>query len=145
MDHFTSGKPLFLETAEGEAAASAAGGGDSCRVLPGDSEDVAMIKELLDSRIRPTIMEDGGDIDYVGFDAASGVLRVRLRGSCVGCSSSSATLKRGVESMMRHYVPAVREVVQEAEGEDAISMQALQELEQRLAADKGAKKGDDQQ
>ena len=100
MDHFVSGAPLVRE---GAAAAA-----DDAE----DSEIVAEIKGLLDSRIRPAVAQDGGDILFDHFDEETGVLRLRMRGACSGCPSSSATLKAGVEQMMRHYVPEVLSVEQ---------------------------------
>lgn len=76
-------------------------------ILDDDDEVVAMIKELLESRIRPAVQEDGGDIRYVGFEPDSGLVTVRLAGSCVGCPSSAVTLKNGVENMLMHYIPEV--------------------------------------
>jgi Fe-S cluster biogenesis protein NfuA len=100
MDHFVSNAPLLRDG--GEAAAHA----------EDDSEIVAEIKALLDSRIRPAVAQDGGDILFDSFDEASGVLSLRMRGACAGCPSSSATLKAGVEQMMKHYVPEVTRVEQ---------------------------------
>ena len=100
MDHFVSGRPLTREGAEVEGHAE------------DDSEIVAEIKALLDSRIRPAVAQDGGDILFDSFDEATGVLSLRMRGACSGCPSSSATLKAGVEQMMRHYVPEVTRVEQ---------------------------------
>ena len=101
MDHFTSGAPLVV----GQAAETEAETGE-------DSEIVAEIKGLLDSRIRPAVAQDGGDILFDHFDEETGVLRLRMRGACSGCPSSSATLKAGVEQMMRHYIPEVTSVEQ---------------------------------
>jgi Fe-S cluster biogenesis protein NfuA len=70
----------------------------------GDTEVVAMIKELLDTRIRPSIQEDGGDIEYRGFNEESGEVKLKLRGACRTCDSSTVTLKNGIESMLMHYV-----------------------------------------
>lgn len=100
MDHFTSGAPLLRDTGAGPVAAE------------DDSEVVAEIKALLDSRIRPAVAQDGGDILFDAFDEESGVLSLRMRGACAGCPSSSATLKAGVEQMMKHYVPEVTRVEQ---------------------------------
>jgi Fe-S cluster biogenesis protein NfuA len=100
MDHFVSGAPLM----RGAAAA----GQSSAE----DTEIVAEIKQLLDSRIRPAVAQDGGDILFDAFDEATGVLTLRMRGACAGCPSSSATLKAGVEQMMKHYVPEVTRVEQ---------------------------------
>jgi len=99
MDQFVSGRPLVHD--EGVAAEA----GD-------DTEIVAEIKQLLDSRIRPAVAQDGGDILFDAFDEETGVLTLRMRGACAGCPSSSATLKAGVEQMMRHYVPEVTRVEQ---------------------------------
>ena len=76
-----------------------------------DSEVVALIKELLDTRIRPAVQDDGGDISFIDFDEDSGVVTVQLQGACSTCSSSKVTLKSGVENMLMHYVPEVTEVI----------------------------------
>jgi Fe-S cluster biogenesis protein NfuA len=101
MDHFVSGAPLM----RGGSFDSASPDGE-------DSEIVAEIKQLLDSRIRPAVAQDGGDILFDAFDLETGVLTLRMRGACSGCPSSSATLKAGVEQMMKHYVPEVTRVEQ---------------------------------
>lgn len=101
MDHFVSGAPLLRSGAASAAASDVE-----------DSEIVAEIKQLLDSRIRPAVAQDGGDILFDAFDEETGVLSLRLRGACAGCPSSSATLKAGVEQMMKHYVPEVTRVEQ---------------------------------
>jgi NFU1 iron-sulfur cluster scaffold homolog, mitochondrial len=80
-------------------------------ILDDDDEIVAMIKELIESRIRPAVQQDGGDIRYVGFDEETGLVTVQLAGSCVGCPSSAVTLKQGVENMLMHYIPEVKAVV----------------------------------
>lgn len=82
-----------------------------------DDEIVCMIKELLDTRIRPTVMQDGGDIMYRGFDHDTGVVQLQLQGSCSNCPSSSVTLKNGIENMLKFYIPeivSVEEVLDEA-------------------------------
>ena len=101
MDHFVSGAPLM-----------SGGDFDSSSPDGDDTEVVAEIKQLLDSRIRPAVAQDGGDILFDSFDEETGVLSLRLRGACSGCPSSSATLKSGVEQMMKHYVPEVTRVEQ---------------------------------
>ena len=90
---------------------------DDTAIHAGDSELVAMIKELLETRIRPAVAEDGGDIVFRGFDEATGVVSVKLMGSCSGCPSSSITLKSGIENMLKHYVPEVT-AVEEAEPDE---------------------------
>jgi len=106
MEHFTSNAPLFRSAEDKENA-----GPQDTRITEDDSETVAMIKELLDTRVRPAIMEDGGDIEYRGF-TDSGKVRVRLKGSCRGCDSSTVTLKSGIERMLMHYIPEVKGVEQ---------------------------------
>jgi Fe-S cluster biogenesis protein NfuA len=106
MEHFSSGQPLFKEGQEQD------GGAEDTRILDSDSEVVAMIKELLETRVRPAIQEDGGDIEYKGFSEHDGVVKLKLKGSCRGCSSSSVTLKSGIERMLTHYIPEVQLVEQ---------------------------------
>ncbi|MHB1205609.1 MAG: NifU family protein [Rhodospirillaceae bacterium] len=98
MDHFTAGAPV-METAEDAAATSDDGE---------DSEIVSQIKELIETRVRPGVAQDGGDIIYRGFK--NGTVYLQMRGSCAGCPSSTATLKHGIENMLRHYVPEVLQV-----------------------------------
>ena len=88
---------------------------DSLLVNDDDSEVVQMIKELLDMRIRPSVQEDGGDIKFHQFDEESGVVSLEMQGSCSGCPSSSVTLKSGIENMLMHYIPEVKEVENIAE------------------------------
>jgi NFU1 iron-sulfur cluster scaffold homolog, mitochondrial len=93
-----------------------------------------MIKELLETRIKPAVAEDGGDILFAGFDEESGRLTLRMQGACEGCPSSAVTLKGGIENMMRHYIPEVKEVVEappDAAGQEGQKM--LDRLEQHLS------------
>lgn len=85
-----------------------------------DSETVAMIKELIETRVRPSVQEDGGDIVFRSYDENTGIVKLQLQGSCAGCPSSSITLKSGIENMMMHYIPEVTGV--EAEDEDEMEM-----------------------
>ena len=106
MDHFTSGQPLF-EQGSADAADHDEG------VYEGETAQiVAEIKDLLDTRIRPAVAQDGGDILFSRFDERTGVVYLNMRGACSGCPSSSATLKAGVENMLKHYVPEVTGVEQ---------------------------------
>mgnify|MGYP001568481815 CR=1 FL=1 len=98
MENFTAGTPLFHE-------GRASDGPEDTRILDSDSEVVAMIKELLDTRVRPAIQEDGGDIEYRGFEEEVGKVMLSLKGSCRGCDSSTVTLKSGIERMLMHYIP----------------------------------------
>lgn len=105
MDHFTSGQPLYRS--EGEAAV------ETETVYEGEAAQiVAEIKELLDTRVRPAVAQDGGDILFDRFEPDTGIVWLHMRGACSGCPSSAMTLKSGVESMLRHYVPEVTRVEQ---------------------------------
>jgi len=100
-----------------------------------------MIKELLETRVLPSIMEVGEDIEYRGFDEATGVVQVKLKGSCRGCSSSTVTLKTGIERMMTHYIPEVKSVEQVLDQEEAIALDEFAKLERRIQ-EKGKKKAE---
>ncbi|MBU0725592.1 MAG: NifU family protein [Alphaproteobacteria bacterium] len=97
MEHFTAGDPLLLEDAD----AAVEDGSE-------DSEIVQTIKELLETRVRPAVAQDGGDITFQSFD--EGVVYLHLQGACAGCPSSTATLKMGIENLLKHYIPEVSEV-----------------------------------
>lgn len=107
LDHFVSQAPLFTG---GSAAGIAvpADGADEIGDDPGSEDVVAQIKELIETRVRPAVASDGGDIRYRGF--REGVVYLAMQGACSGCPSSSATLKHGIEGLLRHYVPEVLEV-----------------------------------
>lgn len=107
MDHFLADMPLFN-------AASAAGftvpaeGDDGFADNPEDADIIEQIKELIETRVRPAVANDGGDIIYRGFD--KGNVYLKMQGACAGCPSSTATLKNGIESLLKHYVPEVTAV-----------------------------------
>jgi len=107
LDHFISEAPLF---AGGSASGIAVPPEDELAVeeRPEDAEVIAAINELLETRVRPAVAGDGGDIAYRGF--RDGVVYLTLQGSCSGCPSSTATLKHGIEGLLKHYVPEVTEV-----------------------------------
>lgn len=96
MDHFVSGQPVMAE--------DGLEGGDS----EAEDEISQQIKELIDTRVRPAVAQDGGDILFRGFE--DGVVYLHMQGSCAGCPSSTATLKHGIENMLRYYIPEVTEV-----------------------------------
>ncbi len=100
MEHFVAGRPVI----EGEEAVLEED------TSPEDREVVEQIKELLDTRVRPAVAGDGGDIVFRGF--RDGVVRLHMQGACSGCPSSTATLKHGIENMLKHYVPEVTSVEQ---------------------------------
>ncbi len=105
MDHFVAGKPVM----KGEEVANK-GGSDEA-----DSEIAKTIKELIETRVRPAVAQDGGDIVFKGFEEDSGTVKLELHGSCSGCPSSTITLKDGIENMLKHYVPEVQTVEAVAE------------------------------
>jgi Fe-S cluster biogenesis protein NfuA len=100
MEHYLSGAPV-LDKGSTEAA-------DDSNYDEADAETVAVIKELIETRVRPAVANDGGDITFQGF--REGVVFLHMRGSCAGCPSSTATLKQGIENLLRHFVPEVTEV-----------------------------------
>ena len=97
MEHFTAGRPIMLEGVQPAPGAAGATGEDD--------DIVVQIKELLDTRVRPAVAQDGGDIVFHSFE--EGVVYLHMQGSCSGCPSSTATLKSGIENMLRHYIPEV--------------------------------------
>lgn len=100
MEHFQSGQPVMAED-HSHASGHAEHNGE-------DGEIVSQIKELLDSRVRPAVAQDGGDITFHGFER--GVVYLHMQGACAGCPSSTLTLKMGIENLLRHYIPEVTEV-----------------------------------
>lgn len=115
MEFFTKGDESVI-VQDGETVVNA-----DTVITEDDDEVVAMVKELLETRVKPAVAEDGGSIVYRGFDAQSGIVKLEMQGACSTCSSSSITLKNGVENMLRHYVAEVKgveEVV--SEGADEI-------------------------
>ena len=117
MEHCMSGRPFVQEGSVSAAIAGEGGGdghsdgntnGDGEVLSEADAAIVVRIKALLDERVRPAVAQDGGDIVFHGFDR--GVVYLTLRGACAGCPSSTATLKMGVENLLRHYIPEVSEV-----------------------------------
>ena len=99
MDHFQSGAPIIEGEQSGSVHAEHSGE---------DTEIVGQIKELLDSRVRPAVAQDGGDITFHGFER--GIVYLQMQGACAGCPSSTMTLKMGIENLLRHYIPEVTEV-----------------------------------
>ncbi len=102
MEHLLGNRPIMSAHAQLQAE----------DVDPADAEIVAQIKELLDTRVRPAVAGDGGDIIFRGF--RDGVVSLKMQGSCAGCPSSTATLKHGIENMLKHYIPEVLSVTQAA-------------------------------
>jgi len=101
MEHYQSGAPVMADAADARSSGHAAHDGP-------DGDIVNQIKELLDTRVRPAVAQDGGDITFHGFDR--GVVYLHMQGACAGCPSSTLTLKMGIENLLRHYIPEVQEV-----------------------------------
>ena len=99
-DYFTKNLELFDEKPVAE----------DTKINDNDSETVALIKEIIATRVRPVVQEDGGDIKFINFDTESGTVFLAMKGSCSGCPSSSVTLKGGIEKMLVHYVAEVKSV-----------------------------------
>jgi Fe-S cluster biogenesis protein NfuA len=99
MEHFLSGMPTLRAEADGPNGEFYA---------EEDAETVATIKELIETRVRPAVAQDGGDITFQGF--RDGIVYLNMRGSCAGCPSSTATLKHGIQNLLRHFVPEVQEI-----------------------------------
>uniref|UniRef100_A0A182PZJ4 NFU1 iron-sulfur cluster scaffold homolog, mitochondrial n=1 Tax=Anopheles farauti TaxID=69004 RepID=A0A182PZJ4_9DIPT len=120
MDFFASGLPVVTNAKPNP----------DTQVNDEDDETVQMIKELLDTRIRPTVQEDGGDIIFMGFD--DGVVKLKMQGSCSSCPSSIVTLKNGVQNMLQFYIPEVVSVEQVTDEVDAITEQEFSRLEKAI-------------
>ncbi|XP_065581893.1 NFU1 iron-sulfur cluster scaffold homolog, mitochondrial-like isoform X2 [Artemia franciscana] len=122
MDFFATGLPVINKDYAEEAVGEDVDGEDE--------EIVMLIKELLDSRIRPTVQEDGGDLIFKGFK--DGVVKLKLQGSCTSCPSSIVTLKNGVQNMLQFYIPEVVSVEQVQEPEDELTQKEFEKTENQL-------------
>jgi Fe-S cluster biogenesis protein NfuA len=107
LDHFTANMPLFNPASA--AGFSVPAESEEWASDPADEEIIVQIKELIETRVRPAVANDGGDIIFRGFD--KGKVYLKMQGACAGCPSSTATLKNGIESLLKHYVPEVTEVL----------------------------------
>ncbi|KAK3901134.1 hypothetical protein C8A05DRAFT_35202 [Staphylotrichum tortipilum] len=135
----SSGREIVTVAKEGSGAAeggeAAAVEKDSLEYDENDSEVVGMIKELLETRVRPAIQEDGGDIEFKGFE--DGYVQLKLRGACRTCDSSTVTLKNGIEGMLMHYIEEVKGVHQVLDQEEEIALKEFAKFEEKLKAQKG--------
>lgn len=120
MDFFASGLPILNEEKPNA----------DTEINDEDDDNVMMIKELLDSKIRPTVQEDGGDIVFMGFE--NGIVKLKMQGSCSSCPSSIVTLKNGVENMLQFYIPEVQGVEQVFDAVDKITDKEFQKFEQNI-------------
>jgi len=120
MDFFASGLPIMSEAQPSS----------DTQVNEDDDEIVQMIKELLDTRIRPTVQEDGGDIVFIGFE--NGIVKLKMQGSCTSCPSSVVTLKNGVQNMMQFYIPEVLGVEQVEDDTDRLNAKEFEKFEAKI-------------
>ena len=120
-EYFQSKQPLYRDVSELNK---------DTEILESDTEIVKMIKTLIADRIRPYIQQDGGDINYVSYE--NGIVKVQLQGACKTCSSSVLTLKSGIESMMKHYVPEIKSVEQVLDEADEIIKNEFEKLDKKL-------------
>lgn len=131
----TGGQPI-VNTIENKTGEDGQGSAEAQPTYnPEDEEVVGMIQELLETRIRPAIQEDGGDIEFRGFH--DGQVLLKLRGACRTCDSSTVTLKNGIESMLMHYIEEVQGVQQVMDQEEEVAMQEFAKFEEKLKAQKG--------
>ncbi|EOD44727.1 hira-interacting protein 5 [Neofusicoccum parvum] len=129
-EYVASGQPM-VNVSHGQAGEGQESAEDSLAYNEDDDEVVGMIKELLETRIRPAIQEDGGDIEYRGFH--DGIVMLKLRGACRTCDSSTVTLKNGIESMLTHYLaPDVTGVEHVLDAEEEISLKEFAKFEEKL-------------
>lgn len=122
MDYFMAGLPIMADEEPSQ----------DTLIEDDDDEVVMLVKELLDTRIRPTVMEDGGDIIYKGFDQVTGIVQLKMQGSCSNCPSSTVTLKNGIENMLKFYVPEVKGVEEVLDEADMASRDQFQKLEEMI-------------
>ena len=133
----TNGSPIVNTVAQKDGEEHGQGGfAEEAQYDPEDEEVVGMIQELLETRIRPAIQEDGGDIEFRGF--IDGQVLLKLRGACRTCDSSTVTLKNGIESMLMHYIEEVKGVQQVMDQEEEIAMKEFEKFEEKLKAQKAA-------
>ncbi|KAF2829745.1 HIRA-interacting protein 5 [Ophiobolus disseminans] len=135
-EFMTSGQAI-VNTVAAKAGEQGQGGQevDSLAYDENDDEVIGMIKELLETRVRPAIQEDGGDIEFRGFN--DGQVLLKLRGACRTCDSSTVTLKNGIESMLMHYIEEVKGVQQVLDQEEEIAIQEFAKFEEKLRLQKG--------
>ncbi|CAK9300411.1 unnamed protein product [Gordionus sp. m RMFG-2023] len=119
MDFFSSGLSVIENIKDNEPQ----------KIVEEDSETVQMIKEILDSRIRPTVQEDGGDVIFIGY--SDGVVKLKMQGACTGCPSSVVTLKHGIENMLKFYVPDIKSVEQIEDETETISQKEFEKFEKK--------------
>ncbi|GAB6018813.1 hypothetical protein CHUAL_000474 [Chamberlinius hualienensis] len=127
MDFFASGLPVIMEEST-----------QTEEPPTDDDETVQLIKELLDTRIRPTVQEDGGDVVFMGFE--NGVVKLKMQGSCTSCPSSLVTLKSGIQNMMQFYIPEVLSVEQVTDEVDKVAKEEFEAFEKKLQEEEKSSK-----
>lgn len=132
MDFFTTGQDALKETEPIKQKTST----DVKPMSQEHGEVLEMIKEILDTRIRPTIQDDGGDVELRGFNSETGWVQLKLVGACRTCSSSSITLRNGIENMLMHYIPEVKGVEQVTDPDEEIAAQEFEKFEHQLENNK---------
>lgn len=135
-EYVASGQPMVnITQGTGEDGQESGGATDSLAYNEDDDEVIGMIKELLETRIRPAIQEDGGDIEFRGFH--DGIVMLKLRGACRTCDSSTVTLKNGIEQMLSHYIEEVQGVEQVLDQEEEVAIKEFAKFEEKLRQQKG--------
>ncbi|XP_028142512.1 NFU1 iron-sulfur cluster scaffold homolog, mitochondrial [Diabrotica virgifera virgifera] len=127
MDFFASGLPVLNEASPNQ----------DTQINEDDDETVQMIKELLDTRIRPTVQEDGGDIIFVAYE--DGIVKLKMQGACSSCPSSVVTLKNGVQNMMQFYIPEVIGVEQVLDEADKVAESEFKKIDEKISAKEDSK------
>jgi NFU1 iron-sulfur cluster scaffold homolog, mitochondrial len=138
MDFFTTGQEALKTTGETENNVKETGT-DNKPMSKEHEEVLEMIKEILDTRIRPTIQDDGGDVELRGFNPETGWVQLKLVGACRTCSSSTITLRNGIENMLMHYIPEVKGVEQVTDPDEQISAHEFEKFEHELDKNKAKK------
>ena len=134
MDFFTTGQEVLRKVGEVEEATGQPN--DQQKISPEHVEVIEMIKEILDTRIRPTIQDDGGDVEFRGFNPQTGWVQLKLVGACRTCSSSAITLRNGIENMLMHYIPEVKGVEQVSDPDEEVSAKEFEKFEHEIKKNK---------
>ena len=130
MDFFTTGQEALKKTPESEE--NEKNDNNNVSLSSENAQVLEMIKEILDTRIRPTIQDDGGDVELRGFNPETGWVQLKLVGACRTCSSSTITLRNGIENMLMHYIPEVKGVEQVTDQDEEIAAQEFEKFEHEL-------------
>ena len=135
MDFFTTGQGVLKEDTETRRSTDNRPEEEQ-QISPENAEIVGMIKEILDTRIRPTIQDDGGDVEFRGFNPQTGWVQLKLVGACRTCSSSTITLRNGIENMLMHYIPEVKGVEQVLDSDEEMASKEFEKFEKELNKNK---------